>query len=174
MQPVETAANSFHLSCLEDAKNACTYCNTNRHKRKHFAKQTFQNCPCENQTLCLRKRWKVTLYSRKCGPFSPAAGLRAQKSPPPNGSELFCTRSEDTACAVHTNSCEGEQPEEEDPRPVSQKQEEKDFTQKSFRSSCNYIVTLLKPFCKGFCESFCNFFVIFSQAFSAASLENSR
>ena len=30
-------------------------------------------------------------------------------------------------CLLYT-SCEGEQPEEEDPRPVSQKQEEKDFT----------------------------------------------
>ena len=89
VQPVETAANSFHLSCLEDAKNACTYCNTNRHKRKHFAKQTFQNCPCENQTLCLRKRRKVTLYSRNAGrsPLLRACGRK--KARPRTGASSF-------------------------------------------------------------------------------------
>ena len=162
MQPVETAANSFHLSCLEDAKNACTYCNTNRHKRKHFAKQTFQNCPCENQTLCLRKRRKVTLYSRKCGPFSPAAGLGAQKSPPPRtGASSFAhearippVRYAPTAAKENSRRRSGAHPISTDNK------KKKDFTQKSFRSSCNHIVTLLKSFCKGFCESFCNFFVI--------------
>ncbi len=50
-----------------------------------------------------------------------------QKSSSRIPDEPFCTRSGTLPVRRMDHSCEGEQPEE-DPRPVSQKQEEKDFT----------------------------------------------
>ena len=51
-----------------------------------------------------------------------------QKSSSETPDEPFCTRSGTLPVRRMDHSCEEEQPEEEDPRPVSQKQEEKDFT----------------------------------------------
>ena len=51
-------------------------------------------------------------------------------------------------------------------RPISQKQEEKDFTVAGLVPCCNHIVTLLSPNCNTFLSLFCNFFCeIFSHIF---------
>lgn len=62
--------------------------------------------------------------------------------------ELFCTRSGIPPVRHMDHDCEGEQPEEENLCPISQKTRRKRFhTQLGLCPCCNHIVTLLKPFC---------------------------
>ena len=102
---------------------------------KTFGRQTFPKSARKKQSLCIAKQKspprKTDFFAHEAGYRLCGAGLTAEKE---------------------NSRRRGRR------RPISQKQEEKDFTVAGLVPCCNYIVTLLSPNCNTFLSLFCNFF----------------
>ena len=108
---------------------------------KPLPRQTLKLSFGEKQAKCPPKPRKVIL-------FDDSGGFRHAKKLVRVTDELFCTRSGIPPVRHMDHDCEGEQPEEENLCPISQKTRRKRFhTQQGLCPCCNHIVTLLKPFC---------------------------